>query len=170
MLRLLESYYGTGRDVCTDNFFTSYNLAKLLLEKSLPMFGTIRNHRREIPHSLNSKMELYTSTFLYNYDDGVCLVAYQAKRNKNPVVLLSSTHTNSSITADERKKPLMILDCNKRKGGVDMFDEKLEKFSCRRKIVRWPLLFFYNMLDASANNSYILLNKFGRYSKSKKAF
>ena len=112
-------------------------------------------------------MELYTSTFLYNHNDGVCLVAYQAKRNKNPVVLLSSTHTNSSITADERKKLLMILDYNKRKGGVDMFDEKLEKFSCRKKIVRW---FFYNMLDAAANNSYILLNKSGRYSQSKKAF
>ena len=83
MLRLLESYYGTGRDVCTDNFFTNNNLAKLLLEKSLTIFGTIRNHRREISHSLNNRMVLYSSTFLYNHDDGVCLVAYQAKRNKN---------------------------------------------------------------------------------------
>ena len=83
VLRLLEPYYGTGRDVCTDNFFTSYNLAKLLLEKSLTIFGTIRNHRREIPHSLNNRMEFYSSTFLYNHDDGVCLVAYQAKINKS---------------------------------------------------------------------------------------
>ena len=84
-------------------------------------------------------------------------------------MLLSSTHTNRVI-ADECKKPLMILYYNQRKGGVDMFDENLEKFSCRRKTVRWPLLFFYNILDASANNSYILLKKSGRYSKSKKAF
>ena len=169
VLRLLEPYYGTGRDVCTDNFFTSYNLAKLLLEKSLTIFGTIRNHRREIPHSLNNRMELYSSTFLYNHDDGVYLVAYQAKRNKKPVVLLISTHTNSLVTADKCKKRLN-LDYNKRKGGVDMFDENLEEFSCRRKTVRWPLLFFYNMLDAAANNSYILLKKSGRYAKSKKAF
>ena len=45
------TYYGTGRDVCTDNFFTNFNLAKLLLDKSLTIFGTTRNHRREIPHS-----------------------------------------------------------------------------------------------------------------------
>ena len=51
VLRLLEPYYETGRDVCTINFFTSYNLAKLLLEKSLTIFGTIKNHRREIPLS-----------------------------------------------------------------------------------------------------------------------
>ena len=115
-------------------------------------------------------MELYSSTFLYNHDDGVCLVAYQAKRNKKPVVLLSSTHTNSSVTAHECKKPLMILDYNQRKSDVDMFDENLEEFSCRRKTVRWPLLFVYNMLDAAANNSYILLKKFGTYFKSKKHF
>ena len=108
--------------------------------------------------------------FLYNHDDSVCLVAYQAKRNKKPVVLLSSTHTNSLVTADECKKPLMLLNYNQRKDGVDMFDENLEKFSCRKKTVRWPLLFFYNMLDAAANNLYILLKKSGRYSKSKKAF
>ena len=64
----------------------------------------------------------------------------------------------------------MILDYNQRQGGVDMFNENLEKFLCRRKTVRWPLLFFYNMLGAAANNSYILLKKSGRYSKSKKAF
>ena len=135
VLRLLEHYYGSERDVYTDNFFTSYNFEKLLLGKSLTIFETIRNHRREIPHSLNKRMELYSSTFLYNHDDGVCLVAYQSKRNKKPVVLLSSTHTNSSVTADECKKLLMILDYNQSKGGVDMFDENLEEFSCRRKTV-----------------------------------
>ena len=83
VLRLLEPHYGTERDVCTDNFFTSYNLVKLLQEKSLTIFGTIKNHRREISHSLNNRMELYSSTFLYNHNDGVCLVAYEAKKNKN---------------------------------------------------------------------------------------
>ena len=169
VLRLLEPYYGTGRDVCTDNFFTSYNIAKLLLEKSLTIFGTIRNHRREIPQFLNNRMELYSSTFLYNHDDGVCLVANQAKRSKKPVVLLSSTHTNSSVTADECKKPLMILDYNERKGGVNMFNKNLEEFSCRRKTVRWLLLFFYNMLEAAANNSYILLKKIWEIFQIKKS-
>ena len=50
-----------------------------------------------------------------------------------------------------------------------MFDENSEEFSCRRKTVRWPLLFFYNMLHAAANNSYIL-KKIWEYSKTKKAF
>ena len=55
VMRLLEPYFGTGRDVCTDNFFTSYNLAKLLLQENLTLLGTIRRHRREVTESLNKK-------------------------------------------------------------------------------------------------------------------
>ena len=51
-----------------------------------------------------------------------------------------------------------------------MFDENVEEFSCRRKTVRWPLLFFYNLLDTATNNAYILLKKSGTYTCSKKVF
>ena len=46
VLKLLEPYYGTGRDVYTDNLFTSY-FAKPLLEKNLILLGTITAHLRE---------------------------------------------------------------------------------------------------------------------------
>ena len=85
-----------------------------------------------------------------------------------PIMLLCSTHIENSVTTDECKILLMISDYNQRKGGVDMIDENLEEFLCRRKTVRWPLLFFYHMVDAAANNVYILMKKCGKYSKSKK--
>ena len=94
---MLEPYYGTGRDVGTVNFFLSYNLAKLLLEKNLTLLGTIRAHRREIPTTLNNRIELFSSVFLYNHEGGVCLVAEQTKISKKPVKLLSSTHTENSV-------------------------------------------------------------------------
>ena len=85
-------------------------------------------------------------------------------------MLLSSTHIENSVTTDECKKPLRILDYSQKKGGVNMFDENLEKFSCRRKTAGWPMLFFLNMIDVADNNAYILMKKCGRYSKSKKCF
>ena len=85
-----------------------------------------------------------------------------------PIMLLCLTHIENSVSTDECKILLMILDYNQRKGGVDMTDENLEEFLCRRKTVRWPLLFFYHMVDAAANNVYILMKKCGKYSKSKK--
>ena len=51
-----------------------------------------------------------------------------------------------------------------------MCDENLKIFSCRRKTVKWPFLFFYNMVDAAANNAYVLMKKCGKYSKSKTCF
>ena len=53
--------------------------------------------------------------FLYKHEDGVCLAAYQAKRNKKPIMLLSSTYTENSVTTDECKKPFMTLDYDKKK-------------------------------------------------------
>ena len=94
-MRLLEPYFGTGRDVCPNNFFTSYNLAKLLQQENPTLLGTIRRHRREVPGSLNRKMEIYSSKFLFNHVNGICLVAYQAKKNKTPVMLLGSSHQDN---------------------------------------------------------------------------
>ena len=85
-------------------------------------------------------------------------------------MLLSATYTENSVTTDQCKKPFKVLVYNQTKGGVDMFDKNLEEFSCRRKTVKWPLLFFYNMVNTAANNAYILMKKCRRYSKSKKFF
>ena len=63
----------------------------------------------------------------------------------------------------------MILDYNANKGGVDIFDQNLEEFSWRRKTVRWALLIFFNILDAAANNAYILMQRNG-YKRSRKDF
>ena len=102
-MRLLEPYFGMGKDVCTDNFFTSYNLAKLLLQKNLTLLGTTRKHRREVLGSLNRKMEIYSSKFLFNQVNGICLVAYQAKKNENPVMILSSCHADNLVAVNETK-------------------------------------------------------------------
>ena len=102
--------------------------------------------------------------------NGIYLVAYQAKKNKNPVMLLSSTYADNLVATNETKKPVMILNYNKRKGGMDMLDENLEEFSCRRKSVRWLLHFFYNIIDAAANNAYILLGTAVECKLSKKRF
>ena len=69
----------------------------------------------------------------------------------------------------------MILNYNKTKGEVDMFDENLEEFSRQRKTVSFmpkknKLLFFYNIIDAAANNAYILLRKAGEYNYQNSVF
>ena len=113
-MRLLESFFGTGRDVCTDNFFTNYNLAKLLLQENLTLLGT-RRHRREVPGLFNRKIEIYSSKFIFNHVNGICLVAYQAKKSKNPVMLLSSAHADNIWLLTKQKKQKCFCTITKEK-------------------------------------------------------
>lgn len=52
VMELLRPYYNSGRNVITDNFFTSFSLAVDLIAKDLTILGTIRKNRREIPRCL----------------------------------------------------------------------------------------------------------------------
>ena len=134
VLKVVEPWYGTGRDICTDNYFTSYTLANQLLRQNLTLLGTVRQHRREVPLVLRQKTKLYRSKFIFNHGNRICLVAYQAKRNNNPVILLSSSHSDLSVDSGESKKPQMILDYNASKGGVDIFDKIWKSFPAAGKL------------------------------------
>ena len=131
VLKVDEPWYRTGRDICIDNFFTSYTLSNRLLQQNLTLLGTVRRHRRVVPLVLRQKDELYRRKFVFNHGDEICLVAYQAKQNKNPVMMLSFSHSDPSVDNGESKQPQMILDYNASKGGVDTFDQNLEELSCR---------------------------------------
>lgn len=72
-------------------------------------------------------------------------------------------HSTSDIVQSEKKKPKMILDYNNTKGGVDTFDQMIHEYSSKRKTNRWPLSYFYNLMDASALAAYhvwITTNRF----------
>ena len=87
-MKLVEPYFETGRDVCTDNFFTTYNLAKLLLEKKLTLLGTVRRQRRDAPRSMVNKMELYNSKFVYCITTKMEYALLQTRQRKTNFRLL----------------------------------------------------------------------------------
>lgn len=75
------------------------------------------------------------------------------KRSKS-VILLTTMHNTSEISNAEHQKPKIILDYNNTKGGVDTFDQMIHEYSSKRKTNRWPLAFFYNLMDTSALAAY----------------
>ena len=171
VLNLLQPFYKSGRNVVTDNFFTSHSLAVELIKQDLTLLGTLRRHRREIPLYLKNTRPLppFSSRFTFDHENAITLVTYVPRRYRS-VLLLSSSHSSAEVDVrNEKRKPKMILDYNKTKGGVDSFDENIEEFTCRRKTARWPLLLYYNILDASAFNAFLLMRTNG-YRKSRPAF
>lgn len=157
VLDLTEPFYRSCRDIITDNYFTSHQLAVILLSKGLTLLGTIRAHRREIPtHVKTAKQrDVHSSIFLHDHENKIVLVSYIPKRGKN-VLMLSSSHSGNGVVPEMNNKPQLIMDYNMGKGAVDQLDENIAEFTCKRKTVRWPLLVWYNMLDVSAYNGYLL--------------
>ena len=156
VLQLTEGLQGSGRNVTADNFFCSLSLAQKLSERKLTLLGTIRKNRKELPPELvNTKGREACSSLFGHRDDGT-IVSYCPKKGK-VVVLLSSMHSQAEVdNTRPEKKPLMILEYNSTKGGVDTADQMLRMYTVKRMTRRWPMAIYYNMVDISALNAFIV--------------
>ncbi|XP_067088064.1 piggyBac transposable element-derived protein 4-like [Osmerus mordax] len=144
-----------GHNITCDNFFTSYKLGQELLKRKLTMVGTIRKNKPELPPQLltTKNRPVNSSKFVFTADTS--LVSYVPKKGKN-VVLMSTLHRDDRICGQEHQKPEIIMDYNASKGGVDNMDKLVTAYSCKRRTLRWPLVIFFDMLDISAYNAFVI--------------
>lgn len=158
-MNLCQYYKGSGRNITTDNFFTSLPLVMCLREQGLTLVGTLRKNKPYIPKEfLPSKNREVTST-LFGFRDEGTLCSYVPKKNK-AVVLLSSMHTTAEIDDTAKaKKPEIILYYNSTKAGVDQMDQMLTQYTTKRRTNRWPLAFFYNILDIACLAAHIIYSE-----------
>ena len=154
VLQLIEPYRKTGRNVTTDNFFTSVNLAKTLRQQGISIVGTVNRIRKEIPQEIKKKKEDLCTTKIFKH--GCCtLTVYQAKTAKN-VLLLCTMQSTVDIGDDRKSKPETVTFYNSTKFGVDVVDQMARKYTINAASRRWPVQFFYNILDLAAINAHIL--------------
>ena len=145
--------YNSGRNITTDNFFTTMSLARFLLDQRLTIVGTVRKNKTFLPVEFqSSKGNEGDVTFLFQ--DKLTLVKYNGKKNKS-VVLLSTQHHYPEIN-ETTKKPEIIHYYNATKGGVDTIDQIVRFHSCKRATRRWPMALFYNIIDIAAYNAFLL--------------
>lgn len=145
----------SGHNITCDNFFTNYNLGQELLKRKLTMVGTVRKNRDELPAELLVTKNRASQSSMFAFTDTTALVSYCPKKGKN-VVLMSTLHKNAEISTREDQKPSVILDYNATKGGVDNLDKVTGSYSTKRMTARWPLVIFYNMIDVSAYNAFVI--------------
>ena len=159
---LLEPLLCEGRNITTDNYFTSLTLARDLLKtKKASLVGTVRTNRVELPiEFVNPKgRDLYSSLVGFNETGDSSLVSYKCKKNK-VVVVLSTMHVSDvNFGKEPQKLPEVINFYNKTKGGVDCADQMIETFSTKFCTRRWPVALFCNLLDMAALNAYVLNEK-----------
>ena len=103
VMKLAEPYLKKGRNIATDNYFTSTKLANLLKSKNTSLLGTLNKVRREVPNKIKSMRNEQYATSFYKSGD-MLLTVYQGKPKKN-VLLLSTLHTNGAIGEYKQKTP-----------------------------------------------------------------
>ncbi|CAB4064594.1 unnamed protein product [Lepeophtheirus salmonis] len=81
-------------------------------------FGTVRNIKPELPPALLASKEREVFSSQFTFTPTITLVSYLPKKNKI-VVLLSTLHRDGSISDRDDRKPVIIMDYNRNKGGVD---------------------------------------------------
>lgn len=129
-----------GRNITCDNFFTGYDLAVQLKKRKSTLLGTVRKNKKCVPpYILDMKRQpIGSSRFLFDHSLDATIVSYVPKQNRL-VVLFSTMHHENKVSNEEHKKPQIILDYNKTKGGVDSLDQMVGTYTCKRK-VRWITL------------------------------
>lgn len=162
ILELMKPFQNKGRNITTDNFFTTQKLALRLKEKRTSIVGTVNRGRREIPQQVKVMKEPLHSTILLQSKEST-LTVYQGKKQKN-VLVLSTMHPSVSIGSDAKKLPETIAFYNSTKAGVDAFDQMARLYTTRAASRRWPMHILYNMLDIAGINSCII---FKQCTKSK---
>jgi uncharacterized ubiquitin-like protein YukD len=170
VLKLAKPFLGCGRNITTDNFFTSVPLLRNLLEKKTTLIGTIRSNKRELPllaKAKKDKMNLLQTTLFKSSNS--TLTIYKSKPNKK-VLILSSKHKSVNIEKNKKQTPETITYYNNTKFGVDVLDQMAKKYTVKASSRRWPMQVFYNILDLAAINSWILYKETTQIKISRKDF
>ena len=139
-----------GRNVTTDNFFTSVELANQLKNKKLTL-GTMKQNKREIPQEFKPASQRDENSSIFGFTKDLTLVPYVPKKNKS-FVLLSSLHYDSAIFSDS-EKPEIRKVYNKTKGAVYMLDQMCARYTVQQATRRWTMAVFHGMISIAAVNA-----------------
>lgn len=111
-----------GVTVTCDNFFTSYSLAQELLWKKIALVGMIRKNKPELPPNLVQVKGRPPLSAVFTFTKNTTAVSYVPKCGRN-VILISTRHREAVVTEGPKKKPEIITDYNRCKGGVNNLDK-----------------------------------------------
>lgn len=136
VLSLMEPLLGMGYCLTTDNFYTSPQLADILIKEKTDTYGTVRLNRKEVPVELQKK-KLKKGEMIAFQRGKVMLLKWQ---DKKAVCLLSTVH-NPQMEATKKidregnaiSKPKVVIDYNNTMGGVDRLDQHLHDYPTTRK-------------------------------------
>ncbi|XP_069685978.1 piggyBac transposable element-derived protein 4-like [Periplaneta americana] len=150
--RLVHPIKGTGRNVTTDNWFTSIPLCLDLLENDkITLVGTLKKNKREIPPHFTTTQDREVNSTLFGFNENCTIISYVPKKNKT-VLALSTMHYDKAMDEETggSQKPEIIFFYNRTKCAVDVLDQLCSAYDVSRNSRRWPLTIFFDIQNIAA--------------------
>jgi len=161
VLQLMTDYLNKGRTLIIDNYYTSLNLAHILLSKETHMIGTVRKNSKGFTKDImNSKLK---KGEVKGKEDGKGVVV-SIWKDKRDVRMVSTRHGIKMVdtgkisrNGEKIKKPEAIVFYNKNKQGIDVSDQMNSYFTPLRKSIRWyHKVAFQLLLGTSVVNALVM--------------
>ncbi|KAF9406815.1 hypothetical protein HW555_012954 [Spodoptera exigua] len=158
VMSLMEGYLEKGHTLYTDNWYTSIDLGRKLLDKETHLVGTLRKNRKYLPKDvINGKIKKGEFRAKEN-EDGITCMKWKDKRD---VYLLSTKHSIGFKRTYKRDKeiikPKIVVDYNNAKSSVDLSDQMIAYSTPLRKTIKWyRKLAVELLLNTALLNSYII--------------
>lgn len=161
VLNLSRELLNSGRTIVADNYYTSLELANLLLDEKTHYIGTLRANRRGNPREVLDKKLKRGEVYGQENERGICILKWRDKRD---VLLLSTKHNTDTVEIQRRsgvvKKPKAIIDYNEAKSSIDQSDQMASYNSPLRKSLKWyRKLALEFILGTALVNAHIIYNQ-----------
>ena len=159
---MTKDLFGKYHQVYFDNFFTSIPLMEYLKANGVDACGTIRSHRKCLPHDLKADSNMVRGEYDYRVTkQGI--VFYKWKDNKS-VFLVSNFHGTEASAVSRTQKdgskkqflcPAAVKEYNENMGGVDKADMLCAVHGLDRKSKKWWHRIFFGIIDRTLINAYV---------------
>lgn len=161
VMTLMKDLFDKGYSLTTDNFYTSPELAELLIKKKTDLCGTMRSNRKNLPVELRNQ-KLKKGEVIAFQKGKICALKW---KDKKEICLISTTHNSSMVELTNKRKekimkPLVVVHYNNNMGGVDKSDQCLSYYPVmRNKQRKYYKKIFRHLLNQAVWNSFVLYKK-----------
>lgn len=138
VMALCQDILGKDHTICTDNWYTSVDLAERLTDMRTHLLGTLRKNRRGNPKEVVAQKLKRGEVTARENKNGVTILKWKDKRD---VLMLSTKHSAEMTTIQKRncskEKPKMVVEYNLGKSSVDLSDQMIAYSSPLRRTIKW---------------------------------
>ncbi|CAH2084240.1 unnamed protein product [Euphydryas editha] len=166
VVRLAQELLNEGRLIVTDIYYTSLLLADYLKDRNTDLLGTINKRRKGLPKEV-MEAKLSKGEMAAMQNQNITVIKFHDKRD---VCLLSTCHGHEMKMSKRRNpilKPMMVLDYNTRKKGIDLSDQLCSYNSPSRKTIIWYKKIAIDLMSIAVVNSALIYNSFRENRRDK---